>query len=84
MEVLRYILISLIPDARSTSDMNHAWLNESGAEEENNLENGANKLFKEVRETFKNIKKSFTKHGHGHYHDHTKPVEPEPITRYLP
>lgn len=51
--------------ARSTSDANHSTFmqksgKESGAEEEEekDLENGANKVNKKVREKSKNIKKS--------------------------
>ena len=44
--------------------MYHARLNESGAEEEKDVGNGANKVFKKVWEKSKNIKKSITKHGH--------------------
>ena len=42
-------------DARSTSDMSHARLKESREEEENELENTTNKVFKKVKENSKNI-----------------------------
>ncbi|CAN7044347.1 unnamed protein product [Brassica rapa subsp. trilocularis] len=55
-----------LPSAGSTSDVNHSRFmqqsgKESGAEEEEekDLENGANKVNKKVREKSKNIKKSY-------------------------